>query len=213
MEYCLIEKWILGYTLPKGCKAIAISPNACYELENAEIDYLLLDDFHNVNEEKKIELMLKESRQYPERPLLLVKPGTRIAKWGWKLENFGLVAEKLSHLQKAEVFFICAPGEETLIDKINERTSIQVGRLPILSIKELALTIKKSNLLFCNHTGIMHIASAVETPVVVIFKHGEILRWGPVHTQHVLLEERNSNTLSPEVVIKNIDQLLSNTLS
>lgn len=121
------------------------------------------------------------------------------------------MAEKLSNLQQAEVFFVFAPGEETLIDRIHAGTNIQINQLPILSIKELALAIKKSDLLFCNHTGIMHLASAVKTPVVVIFKHGETERWGPVHTPHALLEERNSNNLSPETVIKNIDRLLNNT--
>ncbi|MDP7109161.1 MAG: glycosyltransferase family 9 protein, partial [Nitrospinaceae bacterium] len=80
----------------------------------------------------------------------------------------------------------------------------KIGRLPILSIKELALTIKKSDLLFCNHTGIMHLASAVETPVVAIFKHGETARWGPVHTRHALLEERDPDILLPETVLENI---------
>ena len=56
----------------------------------------------------------------------------------------------------------------------------------------------------------MHLASAVKTPVAVIFKHGETARWAPVHTRHVLLEERNPNTLSPETVIENIDRLLKN---
>ena len=167
--------------------------------------------YFNEIEEKKIEHILKKSRQHPERPLLLIKPGTRVAEWGWKLENFRIVAEKLSTSQKMEIFFICAPGEEPLIDKINERTNIRIERLPILSIKELALVIKKCDLLFCNHTGIMHLASAVKTPVAVIFKHGETARWGPVHTRHVLLEERGSSTLSPETVIENINQLLNTT--
>ena len=57
----------------------------------------------------------------------------------------------------------------------------------------------------------MHFASAVETPVAVIFKHGETLRWGPINTQHVLLEERNSAALSPEIVLNKINQLLANT--
>ena len=85
--------------------------------------------------------------------------------------------------------------------------------LPVLSIKELALAIKKSDLLFCNHTGIMHFASAVETPVAVIFKHGETTRWGPTNTPHIILEEKNSDSLSPEIVLDQINQLLTNTPS
>ena len=68
--------------------------------------------------------------------------------------------------------------------------------------------IRYSDLLFCNHTGIMHLASATQTPVLVIFKHGNVKRWGPCNTRHVILEERNQDDLSPATVRENIDRLL-----
>ena len=165
--------------------------------------------YFNEEETKKIDTVLQESRQHPERPLVLIKPGTRVAEWGWQLENFRKVAEQLSNTQKAEVLFICGPGEEAMVDALSEGTQLKIGRLPVLSIKELALAIKKSDLLFCNHTGIMHLASAVQTPVVAIFKHGETARWGPVHTRHALLEERDSDTLTPETALERIEQFLN----
>ena len=167
--------------------------------------------YFSKDEEKKITTMLNTLRKYPELPLVLIKPGTRIEKWGWETENFQIVAERLSSSKKAEVLFICGPGEEPLINRINKRGNPKIDHLPILLIKELALAIKKSDLLFCNHTGIMHFASAVETPVVVIFKHGETERWGPINIPHILLEEKNSDTLSPEIVLNKINQLLTNT--
>jgi ADP-heptose:LPS heptosyltransferase len=166
--------------------------------------------YFNEDEEKKITTMLNTLRKYPERPLVLIKPGTRIAKWGWETKNFRVVAEKLSSSKKVEVFLICGPGEEPLINRINDRANPKINRLPILAIKELALVIKKSDLLFCNHTGIMHLASAVETPVVVIFKHGDSIRWGPINTPNVLLEEKGSDSISPEIVLDKIKKLLTN---
>jgi len=162
------------------------------------------------DEEKKITTLLKTLRTNPERPLVLIKPGTRIAKWGWETKNFRIVADKLSSSKKAEVLLICGPGEEPLINRINDRANQKINQLPILSIKELALVIKKSDLLFCNHTGIMHFASAFQTPVVVIFKHGESKRWGPINTPNVLLEEKGSDRLSPEIVLDKINKLLTN---
>jgi len=164
-----------------------------------------------VDEEKKVDVMLNTLRKYHERPLILIKPGTRIAKWGWSLQKFLIVAEKLTKSKKAEVLFVFGPGEESLINSINKQKTIPIDQLPILPIKEVALVIKKSALLFCNHTGIMHLASAVGTPVVTIFKHGETERWGPINTQHILLEERNSDNLSPEIALNKINQLLTNT--
>jgi ADP-heptose:LPS heptosyltransferase len=162
-----------------------------------------------VDEEKKVDAMLSALRKYHERPLILIKPGARIAKWGWSLQKFQIVAEKLTKSKKAEVFFIFGPGEESLINNINKQINVSIDRLPILPIKEVALVIKKSALLFCNHTGIMHLASAVGTPVVAIFKHGETARWGPINTQNILLEERNSDILSPEIALNKIEQLLA----
>ena len=50
MEYCLIEKWCNHFTLPNNSRALAISPNACYELDLAGVEYDIFDDFYNKND-------------------------------------------------------------------------------------------------------------------------------------------------------------------
>ena len=97
--------------------------------------------YFNGDEEKKIQGILRTLRKHPELPMITFKPGTRTADQAWKSENFRTVAEKLSNSGKAEVLFICGPGDEQLIDQLNEETNLKVGRLPLLPIKELALVI------------------------------------------------------------------------
>ena len=164
--------------------------------------------YFNETEARNVESVLNETRLFPRRPLVLVKPGTRIAEWGWPMERFRAVTEQLIASGKAEALFICGPGEEAMIDSLVHGMSQKINRLPVLSIKELALVIQKSDLLLCNHTGIMHLGPAVQTPVIVIFKHGEVARWGPTHTRHAVLEERGNDSLTPETVLENIDRLL-----
>jgi len=165
--------------------------------------------YFNEKEAGKITALLKEKNRYPDRPLVLIKPGTRVPEWGWRLEKFQAVTNHLLKTKTAEVFLISGPGEEAMTDRFIRAMETPPVRLPPLSIKELALVIQKSDLLFCNHTGIMHLASAVQTPVLAIFKHGEIARWGPYNTTSIILEERNSDSLSPETVIESIDRLLN----
>ncbi|MFQ5449120.1 MAG: glycosyltransferase family 9 protein [Nitrospinaceae bacterium] len=165
--------------------------------------------YFNDAETQMVDTLLRENRQAPDRPLVLIKPGTRIAAWGWSLEKFQKVIENLQESGTAEVFILRGPGEEELIDSLVGRMTCKPFVVPLLAIKELARLIAKSNLLVCNHTGIMHLTSATETPVLVIFKHGEIRRWGPCHTHHINLEERGNAALPPETVLKNINQLLS----
>jgi ADP-heptose:LPS heptosyltransferase len=54
----------------------------------------------------------------------------------------------------------------------------------------------------------MHLASAVDKPVCVIFKHGEIKRWGPMHSNSVVLEERDEDSLSPDTVLNTLLKML-----
>ena len=81
--------------------------------------------------------------------------------------------------------------------------------LPLVKTKELALLIQQCDLLFCNHTGIMHLASAVEKPACVIFKHGEIERWGPRHPNSIVLDDRHQDNLKPETVINTLEFFLN----
>ena len=196
---------------------VAIDPEPRHEIEN---NLALLKaaglrkiahnpELHfNKKEVEKINALLDAKNRHPESPLVLIKPGTRLPEWGWQLDKFKAVTEILLKTETAEVFLISGPGEEAMADRFIRGMETTPVRLPPLSIKELALLIQKSDLLFCNHTGIMHLASASRTPVLAIFKHGEIARWGPYNTTSIILEERNSDSLSPETVIESIDRLL-----
>ncbi len=164
--------------------------------------------YFSEKETQKINALLEAENRYPDRPLVLIKPGTRVPEWGWRLEKFQAVAEHLLKTETAEVFLISGPGEEAMTDQFIAGMETPPVRLPRLSIKELALLIQKSDLLFCNHTGIMHLASAVKTPVLAIFKHGEIARWGPYNTPSIILEERFSDALSPETALESVGKLL-----
>lgn len=164
--------------------------------------------YFNEKEAEKINALLAAKNRHPDRPLVLIKPGTRVPEWGWRLDKFQAVTDHLLKTKTAEVFLISGPGEEAMTDQFLSGMERPPVRLPALSIKELALLIKQSDLLFCNHTGIMHLASAVKTPVLAIFKHGEIARWGPYNTNSIILEERGSDSLSPESALQSIDRLL-----
>ena len=55
IEYCLVEKWQENYILPKNITLIAISPQACYELDRLNIKYSTLNDFHTIDQIKRID--------------------------------------------------------------------------------------------------------------------------------------------------------------
>ncbi len=222
--FALLSKapWRVGYDTPQGRKTfnliVSKKEKLLHETQH-NLDILRFLKFPVIEEtpelfiEEKaienIESLIKQKVRFPDKPLALIKPGTRVMEWGWNLENFKETAKQLVESKEVNVFIIQGPGEENLISSFTEPSSGYGSVIPPLSIQQLTYLIKRSKLLVCNHTGIMHIASAVRTPSVTIFKHGEIDRWGPICNKHIVLEERNGNSLSPSTVLESIRRLLN----
>ena len=162
--------------------------------------------YFNDNEKVKIGEIMKSGKR--ERPLILVKMGTRIAEWGWQWEKFQAVMEHILINKIADIWLINGPGEEAKLRSHIAEMTLKPRLLPLVKTKELALLIQQCDLILCNHTGIMHLATTVEKPACVIFKHGEIQRWGPRHKKSVVLDDRYQNNLTPEIVINTLKEIL-----
>ena len=165
--------------------------------------------YFNSTETRKIADLMQQYRPTREQPVVMVKSGTRIAKWGWRWEKFQTVIEHLLELDKAQVWLVNGPGEEAELQTAIANMQRKPQLLPLLTAKELALLMQECDVLLCNHTGIMHLASAVDKPVCVIFKHGEIKRWGPLNSGSVVLEERDDDPLSPDTVLNTLLEMLN----
>ncbi len=50
MNYCLIEHWSQTCSLPQGAKAVALIPEAIFQLQQAKINYITLEDFYTSGE-------------------------------------------------------------------------------------------------------------------------------------------------------------------
>ena len=162
--------------------------------------------YFNDGEKQKIAGIINSNKK--ARPLILVKTGTRIPEWGWQWEKFQIVIEHILKNDIADIWMINGPGEEAELESHISKMKFKPRLLPLVKVKELALLMQQCDLLFCNHTGIMHLASAVEKPACVIFKHGEIQRWGPIHPTSVVLDDRHQENLMPETVINTINEIL-----
>jgi ADP-heptose:LPS heptosyltransferase len=162
--------------------------------------------YFNDGEKQKVAGIINSNKN--TRPLILVKTGTRIPEWGWQWEKFQIVIEHILKNDIADIWLINGPGEEAELESHISKMEFKPQLLPLVKVKELALLMQQCDLLFCNHTGIMHLASAVEKPACVIFKHGEIQRWGPRHPTSVVLDDRHQDTLMPETVINTLKEIL-----
>jgi lipopolysaccharide heptosyltransferase I len=144
---------------------------------------------HDLDSEGRIEQQL--SQQGIAR-FAIVNPG---AGWGakrWPAARFGQVVRLLD---KGGIRSILnyGPGEESLIEETvsaSEGTAVPVR----CSISELIALTRRACLFIGGDTGPMHLAAALNVPVVAIFGPTDPCRNGPYGTRNVLLRSPSSPT-------------------
>lgn len=132
-------------------------------------------------------------------PILLIHPG---AGWGakrWPVDRYGVVAEEFA--QRGGVSLVSAgPGEEELANGVVEAAH-GFATMVRCSIAELIALTRRVSVVVGGDTGPLHLACALERPVVGIYGPTEPDRNGPFGTKFIVLrnpESRRDHTRREE---------------
>ncbi len=137
--------------------------------------------------ENKIASLIANSGEFA-----ILNPG---AGWGakqWPAERYGAIAKALAQdgLRSLVNF---GPGEETLATAV-ETASEGSSRKVSCTIAELISLTRRARLMIAGDTGPMHLAAALQVPVVAIFGPTNPARNGPFGTQSIVLRSASSLT-------------------
>lgn len=118
-------------------------------------------------------------------PVAAVHTGASDPSKQWPAECFAEVIRHLAEKRRCRIVMIGTADQETLVSRIREWVDVPVldltGRT---SIAQLAALLKHCALLVSNDSGPVHLAHAVQTPVVSIFTRNQPginpERWGPL---------------------------------
>jgi len=150
----------------------------------------------------------------------LLNPG---AGWGakqWPAERYGAVAEQLSQ-SGLKSLINYGPGEESLARSV-ENSSGGTAKAITSSLPQLIAFTRRAHVFIGGDTGPMHLASALQIPVVGIFGPTNPARNGPFGTKNTVLRSLSSPTdhsrraepdpglleITPEKVVAAVRQLL-----
>ena len=105
-----------------------------------------------------------------DQPLLAVAPGTRWATKRWPVERFAAVAQELAREKQAAVVILGGPDEAQLARTLCDKLDVPVvNGAGTLSLMYSAALLNRCRLLISNDSGLMHMATALQVPVVAIF--------------------------------------------
>ena len=122
----------------------------------------------------------------------ILNPG---AGWGakrWPAERYGRVARALAK-DGLRSLLNCGPGEDELAREA-EAASDGAARAIQCSISELIALTRRARLFIGGDTGPLHLAAALQVPVVAIFGPTDPARNGPYGTRSIVLRNPESVT-------------------
>lgn len=120
-------------------------------------------------------------------PYVILIPGTNWPNKCWPPRQFAQLAEKLFEQHIIPVF-VGTTADRTAMDEIVAKCTIPpVDLTGKTSLKQLAHIIKNAKTVVAGDTGPMHLAAALNTPVIALFGPTDPKRNGPYGAEHIVL--------------------------
>lgn len=116
----------------------------------------------------------------PLDAFIALLPGARWESKCWPADRFAALIGRLSTAGFPPVVLLGGPDDRTLADKIASACAAPVINLVgLTSLRELSAVLALASLVICQDSGPMHIAAALDKPLVALFGPTNAARTGP----------------------------------
>jgi ADP-heptose:LPS heptosyltransferase len=142
------------------------------------------------------------------RPFVALHPWTSDKIKEWPLANFKSLADSLA--ARINVLIVGGSAEARGVFPNSGKGVVELcGRT---SLAELAVILKEACLLISADSGPVHLAAAVKTPVLALFRNDirakSALRWGPWGQNHRVIEKPGLGQISVSEVLTAAKEML-----
>ena len=156
---------------------------------------------------------LQEQGVNTENGVVFIHPGAGKLSNRWPAANFAKVASHLCDSFGLGVVVSWGAMEAELGEEIIQLLYQPPVSVPGQELRKIAALIAVSKLFLCNDTGVMHIAAAVNTPLVAIFGPTDPAQWKPIGEKFIAIRGKDQTCTSVHVkdVVAATEQLLAIT--
>jgi heptosyltransferase-2 len=134
---------------------------------------------------------------------LAVHPGAGKTENIWPPENFAAVVDGLARLRPVSLAVIQGPADAATVAAFTGACGVPGTVVRGRSISDVAALVRRADLVICNDTGVMHVASAAGARVLSIFGPTDPVRWAPrcAGLRVVRAPGGDLRALAPETVV------------
>jgi heptosyltransferase-2 len=152
------------------------------------IEHENIDVKFNVPFEEYSYLDVKFEKQKKIRICIHAGSSDSLSNKRWDLNNFIELSEKLYCFYDAQILFVGGENERKMADIIRANSKCPVTVLiGQLNLWETAYILKKSDILICNDSGLMHLAATLGTQVFAIFGPTDRIKNRPLENRHKVI--------------------------
>lgn len=131
----------------------------------------------------------KEQLAHLPRPLLAIHPGAQWQTKRWPPEHFATLAKQAREAFGVGIVLVGGPGESSLCEPILSTLHGNVLNLAEkTTLRQLAAVLAEADVYLSGDSGPMHLAAAVNTPVVAVFTCTSPVRAGPYGIGHRIVQ-------------------------
>ena len=166
-------------------------------------------------DERIIDALLKDTGIENNDNLVALHPWTSDPIKQWPIQNFCALAKRLVREQNMRVIII--GGKDELTKSIEFFRNIDNDLINLTArttLTQLAALLKECKLLISGDSGPVHLACAVGTKVLAIFRNDipgkSARRWGPWGKGHIIIEKENLSDITVAEVLDKVKGVLNN---
>jgi lipopolysaccharide heptosyltransferase II len=123
------------------------------------------------------------------KPIFTVHPGGATSAQRWPATKFAELCTLISKNSNVQIIFVGSAIEENLIKDIQSKISIKTTSFINEPFRLTLALIQKSELLICNNSGLLHVASAFKTPTVSTMGPTIATRWWPIGNNNIVIQK------------------------
>jgi lipopolysaccharide heptosyltransferase II len=113
---------------------------------------------------------LREQGMPDGKPMVILHPGANWTHKRWSPERFAELANRLSQERPLSLIVTGGPDDLPLVQAIRSRlTQRPIVLAGAASFRQLAARLERADLVVSNDTGVLHVASALNRPIVGLY--------------------------------------------
>ena len=174
--------------------------------------------FPEPNEVNKVRNFLSSLSLQNEKPVIAFHISSRRPENRWPVERFAELANLISANYSANIILLWSPGSKKNVYHPGDDENAEILKNSIkpepaayktTSVGGLIAALSVSGLVVCCDGGAMHIAAALEKPIVTIWGSTNPDNWAPWKARHILLKkDRDASSVSVENAFTAVSTLL-----